>query len=147
MWRSHTGQHLVIQRCLLSVCVTITMTSILPLVVLMGPSRFSMFSPANPASSLTKTCLMARCQLLVWGKFWFLLKSKRWRPICAPGVTKNVLIAVNSHGDLKHYHTTSGKELNKIWDQSNTLMTADYRHDGLNFLTAGYDGKVRTYDE
>lgn len=26
-------------------------------------------------------------------------------------------------------------------------MTADYRHDGLNFLTAGYDGKVRTYDE
>ena len=54
----------------------------------------------------------------------------RWRPLSAPGVTKNVLIAVNSHGDLKHYHTTSGKVLNEIFNPEDTLITCDYRQDG-----------------
>lgn len=57
------------------------------------------------------------------------------------------MIAVNSHGDLKHYHTTSGKVLSTLYDHQNTLITCDYRHDGQAFLTAGYDGIVRTYDE
>ena len=43
----------------------------------------------------------------------------RWRPICAPGVTKNVLIATNADGSLTHFHTTSGKQLNRIFDIKN----------------------------
>lgn len=76
-----------------------------------------------------------------------MLIRDRWRPLTAPGVTKNVLIATNAHGDMKHFHTTSGKMLNKITEGYDTLLTCDYRPDGLAFLTAGYDGIVRTYDE
>ena len=62
-------------------------------------------------------------------------------------MTKNVLIAVNSHGDVKHFHTTSGKQLNEIKVDTTTFITCDYRPDGHAFLTAGYDGIVRVYDE
>lgn len=48
---------------------------------------------------------------------------------------------------MKHFHTTSGKVLNTVQEGHDTLMTCDYRPDGLAFLTAGYDGVVRTYDE
>jgi hypothetical protein len=41
----------------------------------------------------------------------------KWRPICAPGVTKNVIIALNSDGSLEHWHTTSGKKLHSIKDE------------------------------
>ena len=71
----------------------------------------------------------------------------RWRPITAPGVTKNVLIATNAEGSLLHFHTTSGKLLHRIYDEFNQLLTADYKPDGTDFLTGGEDGKVRVYDE
>ncbi len=71
----------------------------------------------------------------------------RWRPLNAPGITKNVIIATNANGTLFHYHTTSGKMLNKIEDSTNILLTADYKSDGLEFLTAGSDTIVRIYDE
>jgi len=38
----------------------------------------------------------------------------RWRPLEAPGVTKNVMIAANADGSLMHFHTTSNKMLHKI---------------------------------
>lgn len=64
-------------------------------------------------------------------------------------MTKNVLIAVNSHGDMKHFHTTSGKVLNVTNpdNPSQSFLTCDYRPDGKAFLTAGYDGGIRVYDE
>jgi COMPASS component SWD3 len=71
----------------------------------------------------------------------------RWRPICAPGVTKNVLIATNAKGHISHYHTTSGKLLNRIYDEVNQLLTCDYKPDGYDFVTAGTDTVVRVYDE
>jgi WD40 repeat protein len=71
----------------------------------------------------------------------------RWRPLTAPGVTKNVLIATNAEGSLLHFHTTSGKLLHRIYDEANQLLTADYKPDGMEFLTGGEDGKVRVYDE
>lgn len=71
----------------------------------------------------------------------------RWRPLAAPGVTKNVLIATSADGSLMHFHTTSGKMLNRIHDETNALLTCDYKEDGLEFLTAGEDGKIRLYDE
>ena len=71
----------------------------------------------------------------------------RWRPLDAPGVTKNVLIATDADGSLMHFHTTSGKMLNKITSHKNPLLTCDYKPDGLEFLTGGEDGKIRVYDE
>ena len=64
-------------------------------------------------------------------------------------MTKNVLIAVNSHGDMKHFHTTSGKVLNTTNPESpgSSFLTCDYHPQGTKFLTAGYDGAIRTYDE
>ena len=61
----------------------------------------------------------------------------RWRPICAPGVTKNVMIAANAEGSLTHYHTTSGKTLNRIFSDVNQLFTCDYKPDGYEFVAAG----------
>ena len=72
---------------------------------------------------------------------------RRWRPLEAKGVTKNVMIATNAEGSLLHYHTTSGRLLHKIFDPMNQLLTADYKQDGMKFLTGGEDGKVRVYDE
>ena len=62
-------------------------------------------------------------------------------------MTKNVLIATNAEGSLLHFHTTSGLMLNRIYDEFNQLLTADYKPDGTDFLTGGEDGKVRVYDE
>lgn len=65
----------------------------------------------------------------------------------APGVTKNVLISVNSNGSLQHWHTTSGKLLHTIHDELNQLLTVDYKPDGTMFATGGSDCIVRVYDE
>lgn len=73
--------------------------------------------------------------------------SVRWRPLEAPGVTKNVMIATNAEGSLLHYHTTSGRLLHKIYDRTNQLNICDFKQDGRSFLTAGEDCKVRVYDE
>jgi len=64
-----------------------------------------------------------------------------------PGVTKNVMIAVNANGSLQHWHTTSGKLLNTIFDELNPLLTVDYKPDGTQFATAGNDTVIRVYDE
>ena len=71
----------------------------------------------------------------------------RWRPLVAPGVTKNVLISVNANGSLQHWHTTSGKLLHTIHDELNQLLTVDYKPDGTQFATGGSDCIVRVYDE
>lgn len=73
--------------------------------------------------------------------------SVRWRPLTAPGVTKNVLISTNATGYLAHYHTTSGKLLNKYEDFDNCLLTCDYRPDGYEICCAGTDTYVRVIDE
>jgi WD40 repeat protein len=72
----------------------------------------------------------------------------KWRPLNAPGVTKNVMIAANANGTLTHYHTTSGKQLNQIpADGLNQLLCCDYKPDGHNFITAGKNGVIYIYDE
>lgn len=72
----------------------------------------------------------------------------RWRPLNAPGITKNVIIATNANGSLYHYHITSGKKLNEIPNAAEqALLTADYKPDGLEFLTAGAEAKIDIYDE
>ena len=65
----------------------------------------------------------------------------------APGVTKNVIINTNADGGLYHWHTTSNKQLNKIYDEYSQLLTCDYKHDGYDFLTAGVECEINIYDE
>ena len=65
---------------------------------------------------VTKCCFI----ILIFGLY-------RWRPINAPGVTKNVMIATNAEGALMHLHTTSNRLLNRIYDPANQLLTADYK--------------------
>ena len=48
---------------------------------------------------------------------------------------------------MKHFHTTSGKVLNKTYEPTTTFITCEYRPDGQAFITAAYDGIIRTYDE
>jgi len=57
------------------------------------------------------------------------------------------MIATNADGSLLHFHTTSSRQLHKIYDKKNQLLTADYKGDGMSFLTAGEDGKIRVYNE
>lgn len=71
----------------------------------------------------------------------------KWRPLNAPGITKNVLLSVNSSGGAQHWHTTSGKLLSSIYDEENKLLTCDYKPDGTMFATGGDDYVVRVYDE
>ena len=71
----------------------------------------------------------------------------KWRPPAAPSITKNVLISVNANGSLQHWHTTSGKLLNTIYDEFNQLLGADYKPDGCIFASCGSDTIVRIYDE
>jgi WD40 repeat protein len=73
--------------------------------------------------------------------------SIKWRPLNCPAVTKNVIISVNANGALQHWHVTSGKLLNTIFDEFNQLLTVDYNNDGTKFVAAGNDCVVRVYDE
>ena len=57
------------------------------------------------------------------------------------------MIATNAEGSLLHFHTTSSKQLHKIYDPMNQLLTADFKMDGKSFLTGGEDGKIRIYNE
>lgn len=63
----------------------------------------------------------------------------RWRPTIGPGITKNVLLTVNANGSLQHWHTTSGKLLHTIHNETNQLLGADYKPDGTMFASCGSD--------
>eukprot|EP00741_Cyanophora_paradoxa_P017922 tig00021036_g17306.t1 len=71
----------------------------------------------------------------------------RFRPYTAQSKTKNVLLATGADGTVKHWHITSGKCLHTITEEDNQVYALDYRYDGLKFITAGQDFKVRLYDE
>lgn len=71
----------------------------------------------------------------------------RWRPTNNFAVTKNVILTVNANGAVQHWHTTSGKLLNTIYDDLNQLLSADYNNDGSQFVTGGSDTVLRVYDE
>mmetsp|Transcript_43686 Transcript_43686/g.70994 ORF Transcript_43686/g.70994 Transcript_43686/m.70994 type:complete len:282 (+) Transcript_43686:59-904(+) len=71
----------------------------------------------------------------------------RFRPFTAASKTRNVLLAAGADGVLRHWHITSGKCLNQITETDNQVYAIDYRSDGLKFLSAGLDYKVRLYDE
>ena len=77
----------------------------------------------------------------------FPMTSIKWRPLEGPGITKNVLISANASGIISHWHTTSGKELNRIEEKGNQILGIDYSPDGTMFASCGKDTVVWVYDE
>ncbi|PRP86887.1 hypothetical protein PROFUN_03635 [Planoprotostelium fungivorum] len=71
----------------------------------------------------------------------------RFRPSSPNHKTKNILIAANSDGTLRHWHVTSEKCVHTITEEDNQIYAVDYRHDAERFSTAGKDFKIRLYDE
>lgn len=71
----------------------------------------------------------------------------RFRPSGAASKTKNVLLAANSDGTVKHWHITSARCLHTITEDNNQVYALDYDVDGTHFATAGRDCHIRVYDE
>jgi WD40 repeat protein len=72
------------------------------------------------------------------------ITSIRWRPHEAKGVSKNVLLSVNSAGQVQHWLSTSCKLLHTI-EESTMLSCADFTTDGSMFATGGDDKIVIEY--
>jgi COMPASS component SWD3 len=53
---------------------------------------------------------------------------------------------VSSEGKITHWHTTTGKVLHQMQEES-PLMCLDYSSDGSTFVTAGNDRQIRVYDD
>lgn len=70
----------------------------------------------------------------------------RWKPH-SEDKPKNILLAASADGKLTHWHTLSGKMLHTIEEPDNPIMCIDYNRDGSLFAAAGYDKKVKLYDE
>ena len=62
-------------------------------------------------------------------------------------VTKNVLLAANADGMVRHVHVTSGQVLATNVEEGNQIYALDCRQDGAAYATAGVDRTVRVYDE
>jgi len=71
----------------------------------------------------------------------------RYRPAGTSSKTKNVLLAANSDGTVKHWHITSSRCLHTITEENNQVYALDYDVDGSHFATAGRDCHIRIYDE
>uniref|UniRef100_A0A0G4HNX9 Anaphase-promoting complex subunit 4-like WD40 domain-containing protein n=1 Tax=Chromera velia CCMP2878 TaxID=1169474 RepID=A0A0G4HNX9_9ALVE len=71
----------------------------------------------------------------------------RWRPLANAGKTRNVLVSVNSDGQVQHWHMNSGKLLSEIGEKGNQLFCVDYTNDGSLFAVAGRNREVHVYDE
>ncbi|GBG64759.1 hypothetical protein CBR_g46716 [Chara braunii] len=71
----------------------------------------------------------------------------RFRPSSGTELTRNVLISCDAFGEIRHWHATSGKCLNRIVEEGNQIYTIEYRTNGQHFATAGRDCTVRVYDE
>ena len=72
--------------------------------------------------------------------------SIRWKPYSGDK-SKNILLAVNSDGNIVHWHTLSGKVLHVLNDKENPILCLDYNSEGSFFATAGNDKKVKIWDE
>jgi COMPASS component SWD3 len=69
----------------------------------------------------------------------------RWKPHFE-SKPKNILVSVAADGQIIHWHSSSGKQLHVIKEDS-PIMCMDYIRDGNLFATAGNDMKVRLYDD
>lgn len=69
----------------------------------------------------------------------------RWRPnslLLMSGIANADL-----DGQIVHWSAQSGKYVSNLVERQNQVLCADYFQDGSKFATAGYDRKVRIYDD
>ena len=66
----------------------------------------------------------------------------RFRPSTSSS-TKHVLVTVNASGVIQHWHMTSGKCINTIYEKDNSIYALDYNCNATNFITAGLDHTIR----
>lgn len=71
----------------------------------------------------------------------------RFRPVTPSHKTKNIMIAANSDGTLRHWHVGTSKCVHTTKEEGNQIYAAEYRQDANIFATAGKDHIVRIYDE
>lgn len=71
----------------------------------------------------------------------------RWRPHTDAVKTKNVLVAINTDGEVLHWHVQSGKLLSVIKVPEEQLFCIDYNADGSRFATAGKSRVIHVFDE
>jgi len=53
----------------------------------------------------------------------------------------------DSDGQVVHWNAQSGKYVSTLTERENQVLCVDYFPDGQKFATAGYDRKIRIYDE
>ena len=73
---------------------------------------------------------------------YFPVTCLRWKPL-----SKTIILLVNANGEIKQYHSTSGKVLYETSEKSNPLMCVDYSIHGTYFATGGNDKVVKLYDD
>lgn len=56
-------------------------------------------------------------------------------------------LGADAHGDLRHWHATSGACLSSLHEEGNQVLSVAYRADGQLFASAGLDCAVRVYSE
>lgn len=73
------------------------------------------------------------------------ITSLRWTPHTEQ-FSKNILLTINTEGDIIYWHVNSGKILHKIQENATTLCL-DYNTDGSLFAIGREDKKIKIYDE
>ncbi|KAL4494012.1 hypothetical protein ABPG72_022029 [Tetrahymena utriculariae] len=71
----------------------------------------------------------------------------RWRPPSSSATVKNVITTGDGNGNIIQWHTTSGKELERINEKDNEILCLDYDNKGQYLATGGKDSTIRVYDE
>lgn len=72
--------------------------------------------------------------------------SIRWRPILPQYKTQNILVAAYCDGNIKHWHTTSGKVLYQRKCESQ-IYSIDYNCNGEILAAVGKDRNIYLYDD
>lgn len=61
--------------------------------------------------------------------------------------TQNILVTAGADGNVKYWHTTSGKLIHTHKEEGNSIYCIDYNFDGTRLVTGGQDTKIRVYDD
>lgn len=72
--------------------------------------------------------------------------SLRWKPYMGTKA-KNILTTVTADGKIDFWHSSSGKILYSLQEESNPIMCLDFNSDGSLFATGGNDKVVKLYDD
>ena len=74
------------------------------------------------------------------------ITSLRWKPYYGTKA-KNILTTVSADGKIDFWHSSSGKILYSLQEESNPIMCLDFNSDGNLFATGGNDKTIKLYDD